>query len=210
MRILEVALELFGVQGFADTSVRELAARAEVNLAAVNYHFRSKENLWLEALRYGFSETVLPCHLMHAQLVRAREEGTIDAAETALCNTIHIFLKDVVGPGQKHWAMFVRERLNPGPAMLMVMREYFEPMGAAFGGILRLLLPDAPQEKINLLVISIIGQCVHIRMGAPTIKYLGGYEPASAEFLEMAAAHIAEFSIYAVRGVRGTLPPKES
>jgi AcrR family transcriptional regulator len=210
VRILEVALQLFGARGFADTSVRDLAARAEVNLAAVNYHFRSKENLWLEALRYGFSDTVLPCHKMHAELHIARREGTIEAAETALRNSIHIFLKEVVGPEQKHWAMFVRERLNPGPAMEMVMREYFEPLGNAFGGILLMLLPDHPPEKIKLCLTSIIGQCVHIRMAAPTIQFFSGYDPASPEFLEMTANHIAEFSINAVRGMRGTLAARDS
>lgn len=43
--ILDAAEALFGEQGFAATSLRQLTARAGVNLAAVNYHFGSKEDL---------------------------------------------------------------------------------------------------------------------------------------------------------------------
>src|SRR3954449_8585545 len=48
-RILDVAEELFMLHGFEGTSMRVLTARAGVNLAAVNYHFGSKDAL-IEAL----------------------------------------------------------------------------------------------------------------------------------------------------------------
>src|SRR6478672_8382007 len=48
-RILDVAERLFADQGFAGTSLRGIIADAGVNLAAVHYHFRSKEAL-LEAV----------------------------------------------------------------------------------------------------------------------------------------------------------------
>src|SRR3954470_17942111 len=44
-RILDAAEELFMQHGFEATSMRALTARAEVNLAAVNYHFGSKHAL---------------------------------------------------------------------------------------------------------------------------------------------------------------------
>ena len=53
-RIMEVARILFADQGFDGTSVREIAKAAEVNVASVNYHFISKENLYTEILRQGY------------------------------------------------------------------------------------------------------------------------------------------------------------
>lgn len=44
-RILDAAERLFAEQGFAATSLRQITAEAQVNLAAVNYHFKSKEAL---------------------------------------------------------------------------------------------------------------------------------------------------------------------
>src|SRR6266581_577001 len=48
-RILDVAEELFMLHGFEGTSMRLLTSTAGVNLAAVNYHFGSKDAL-IEAL----------------------------------------------------------------------------------------------------------------------------------------------------------------
>ncbi|MBS7455971.1 TetR family transcriptional regulator [Coralloluteibacterium stylophorae] len=50
-RILAAAEELFARQGFAGTSLREVTRRANVNIAAVNYHFGSKDNLVNEVFR---------------------------------------------------------------------------------------------------------------------------------------------------------------
>ena len=44
-RILDAAEELFAERGVADTSVRNITEKAGVNVAAVNYHFGSRENL---------------------------------------------------------------------------------------------------------------------------------------------------------------------
>lgn len=44
-RILDAAEKLFGKNGFDATSLRDITAEADVNLAAVNYHFQSKESL---------------------------------------------------------------------------------------------------------------------------------------------------------------------
>ena len=50
-RILYAAEALFAQQGFAATSLRQVTGRADVNIAAVNYHFGSKENLVNEVFR---------------------------------------------------------------------------------------------------------------------------------------------------------------
>src|SRR6266446_10016180 len=45
IRILDAAEKLFGKNGFDATSLRDITAEAQVNLAAVNYHFQSKDSL---------------------------------------------------------------------------------------------------------------------------------------------------------------------
>src|SRR5712692_10160930 len=44
-RILDAAEKLFGTDGFEATSLRDITTNAQVNLAAVNYHFQSKDSL---------------------------------------------------------------------------------------------------------------------------------------------------------------------
>ena len=50
-RLLEAAGEIFAEKGFEGGQVRKIKDRADVNIAAVNYYFRSKEHLYIEAVK---------------------------------------------------------------------------------------------------------------------------------------------------------------
>ena len=50
-RILKTAARLFAERGYEATSIRTLAAKARVNQAAINYHFKTKDGLYREVLR---------------------------------------------------------------------------------------------------------------------------------------------------------------
>jgi AcrR family transcriptional regulator len=54
--LLQAAKQLVGERGYARTSVRELAAAAGTNIAAVNYHFGSRERLLNQAVLEYFLE----------------------------------------------------------------------------------------------------------------------------------------------------------
>lgn len=56
-KILSAARELFEEKGFDLTSVREIAARAGVNVALINYHFGSKENLLFTTMETSMDTT---------------------------------------------------------------------------------------------------------------------------------------------------------
>src|SRR6476660_6733632 len=71
-RILDAAEELFMLHGFEGTSMRLLTSKAGVNLAAVNYHFGSKDAL-IEAL---FRRRLDPMNAARiAELARLEEEA---------------------------------------------------------------------------------------------------------------------------------------
>jgi AcrR family transcriptional regulator len=52
--IIRAATDLFAEKGFDGASVREIVARARVNQAAINYHFKGKDGLYGEVLRSAF------------------------------------------------------------------------------------------------------------------------------------------------------------
>ncbi len=58
-RILNAAELLFADKGFSGTSLREITSIAEVNLAAVNYHFGSKKEL-IKALMKRYLDVLAP------------------------------------------------------------------------------------------------------------------------------------------------------
>lgn len=55
-KILHKAFELFGRFGYAGTSIRQIAQESGVNLAAINYHFQNKENLFWEIMLETYKE----------------------------------------------------------------------------------------------------------------------------------------------------------
>jgi len=69
-KILDAAEALFAEHGFEGASMRMITARAGVNLAAVNYHFGSKENLLREIFRRRLAEITEERRRRLAQLQR--------------------------------------------------------------------------------------------------------------------------------------------
>lgn len=49
--ILKVTLDIIKEEGFEGVTIRKIASRAKVNIALINYHFGSKDNLISEALK---------------------------------------------------------------------------------------------------------------------------------------------------------------
>ncbi|WP_437918144.1 TetR/AcrR family transcriptional regulator [Sphingobacterium sp. LRF_L2] len=53
LEIIEIAKSLFAQNGFDATSVRDIAQRANINVAMINYYFNSKENLLETIIEHG-------------------------------------------------------------------------------------------------------------------------------------------------------------
>lgn len=68
-RLIIVALEAFSINGYEGASIRNIAEKAEVNIAAINYHFGSKHNLYWAVMSYThhvFKEKLKEMALMTA------------------------------------------------------------------------------------------------------------------------------------------------
>jgi len=55
-RLIAAARQIFADRGFRAATVRQIAALAGTNLASINYHFKSKEALYLAVLRQSFTQ----------------------------------------------------------------------------------------------------------------------------------------------------------
>ena len=56
--LLEAAGEIFAAKGFRETTIAEICRQAKANTAAINYHFGSKEALYVESWRYAFTRSL--------------------------------------------------------------------------------------------------------------------------------------------------------
>jgi TetR/AcrR family transcriptional regulator, regulator of cefoperazone and chloramphenicol sensitivity len=54
--IMKAAVQLFADKGYQGASVRDIVAKARVNQAAINYHFKGKDGLYFELLKTAFEK----------------------------------------------------------------------------------------------------------------------------------------------------------
>ena len=155
-RILAAALEHFGRYGFAGASVRAICESAGANGAAINYHFRSKEQLYLAVFRRLFEDFGLP-------LTRL-PDGVHDAASwsAAVEEWVVTVLGWMVSDDPPHcWStrLFTHERHTPSSALPFLIEHCFRPVRDSLDRLVRMGLPaDADEATVTIWSTSILGQ----------------------------------------------------
>ncbi|MDA0666540.1 MAG: TetR/AcrR family transcriptional regulator [Planctomycetota bacterium] len=172
-RIITAAQELFGEQGYPATSLREITARADVNLAAVNYHFGSKENLLHEIVRHCLKPLNEERMRGLDQLeIASRESGT----PLALRDVIHAFLE----PAVRLFSSTIKEALpcmmarlhhELTPGLEDLMNQIISPVVARFVASVQLTLPEHKPKEIILRGHFMMGSLLHLMDTSPDFMY---------------------------------------
>src|SRR3954447_17308427 len=197
-RLLEAAGEEFAEKGFDAARIRSICRRAGANLAAVNYHFGDKGQLYVAA--------VLEAHRcgMVKPPESARQEGT--AAEQ-LRQYIHFFLSNVAAMNRQkngwHHALMLREMLQPTGASETLVREAIRPRFERLKEILRQVCPEADELRLDALGFSVVGQCLHYKLAGEVAERLVGPEAYEALDLDYLTDHVSGLCLAAL----GLAPP---
>lgn len=159
-RILEAAERLFARDGFDATSLRAITAEAKVNLAAVNYHFQSKEAL----VQAVIGRRLGPINARRIALLDAYEAEAA-GAPVALDRILDAFLRPVIEFCSHHAQGIVpllgRLYTEPGDFAPRLYQQHFEPMAQRFAPALSRALPDLPREELFWRMHFAIGAMAH-------------------------------------------------
>jgi TetR/AcrR family transcriptional regulator, regulator of cefoperazone and chloramphenicol sensitivity len=191
-RLLEGAGEEFAEKGFELARVRAICDRAGANLAAINYHFGDKEHLYVEVLREA--------HRCGLDPQEERFDRRLSPAER-LRTFIHHFLGRVLAMNQpEDWQhrLMLREMLSPTPFSEVLVREMIRPRFEFIKGLMREICPEADDRRLNALVFSVIGQCLHYKMARRVTERLIGDEGYRALDLDYLTGHITAFCLAAL------------
>jgi AcrR family transcriptional regulator len=189
-RLLATAERLFAERGYAATSVRQITDAAGANLGAVNYHFRSKENLYKEVFARRVS-------LLRDPLL-AVTRNTADLARGDLDEALRIFGRAFVAPlkdrgsSQRLRNLFTRETIEGYLPPGLLLKEYLLPIIRALTGIMRRARPDLTLTTVQACAHSFLAQLLHIVKGAGVVM------TPTDEQLE----HVVRFTVAAVRHVK--------
>ncbi|MBI4854209.1 MAG: CerR family C-terminal domain-containing protein [Acidobacteria bacterium] len=200
-RILSVAEKLFAERGLAATSIRDLAREAGVNIAAVNYYFGSKENLYLETLRHTFQKTVVSSPKFDQLLKEAQIAKTPKAAQQAIREYIKVFLQLILtsDEARRHACLMSREINDPTPALDVIVEEFILPKHQALAALIVQAQPLLAESKdLPFYTISIVSQCLHYHFALPVALKLLNKKEMTPELINQIAKHIASFSLQAL------------
>ena len=193
-RILDEAEALFALKGYDAVSVREITGAANCNLAAVNYHFGNKKNLYLEVFRSRWlprADSIKKCFQESLQasspinpsavvqsLVRAFLEGPFSEEER-----------------KRHHQLISGELAKPTEAFEIIADQALRPMFDRLFKDLRCVLPDDIEEKkLALNICSLLAMVLYFNFARILISSFTGCD-YDADFKKRLVDHIVEFSI---------------
>ncbi|MBI2286275.1 MAG: CerR family C-terminal domain-containing protein [Nitrosomonadales bacterium] len=192
-RLLDAAREVFSQHGFQGATVREICRRAEANVAAVNYHFGSKDGLLAEALNFA------PLKAM--QLANIEAGG---APEMRLCLFIRDFMLMLLDEtnGSLPCRIMARELADPTPALDKIVREAIAPLHEFLGELLREIAGEKTGEaELRRCMHSILGQCLYYRHSHPVLQRLHPRLRYDQKEIAAIALHIADFSLAGINAI---------
>jgi TetR/AcrR family transcriptional regulator, regulator of cefoperazone and chloramphenicol sensitivity len=196
-RILEAAGPLFAAAGFDATSVRDITQAAATNVAAVNYHFRSKEDLYVETVRLAAES----CNDLTPLPVWEQDVP----AEQKLRDFLRAFLTRILRDDVPEWhrLLIMRELAQPhGEACEVFVENFVKPCFTMLMSIFEELLPaHVTAEERHLIGGSIVGQILHHHHARNIIPLLVGPREYRGYTIERLTEHIWRFSLAALRGL---------
>src|SRR4051794_27967232 len=178
-RILDAAEELFMQHGFEGTSMRLLTTRAAVNLAAVNYHFGSKDAL-IEAV---FRRRLDP---MNAARLGALEKAESEAAGRPLAPEAIIrafvgeslrMVEDAKGGGRNFIRLLGRTYTEPAKAIRALIGQMYAPTMERYKAALERALPQMPREELVWRMHFMFGTLSYTLAATDAVQLIAGCKP---------------------------------
>src|SRR5581483_7759600 len=195
-RLLAAASELFAERGFHGTTIRDIAARAGVNVAAGHYHYGSKKALYLEVLRAQFAEVQALFRARGAALPRGPLAAPPRALRAMLRARVQVMLELLIGPPPGlHGTLMQREMCDPSEALPVIVDEFIAPMVREMREITARLVPGLDGKALERSVFSITGQALFYRFTMPAMLRLLAVPAYPGGFSRQLAEHITEFSL---------------
>jgi AcrR family transcriptional regulator len=204
-RILDAAESLFMEHGFEATSLRSITAAAAVNLAAVNYHFGSKEELFQAVLTRRLDP-------MNQRRLAHLDRFERDTAATPLsCERIIVALfipalelaRDPELGGKNFLRLLGRAYADPAPFIRRFLSEQYAQMIARFKAAFGRALPHLPKKELSWRLHFIMGALSYTLAGTDALKLIAELNPRVPANDEILLRRLAPFLL---AGLKAPLP----
>lgn len=203
-RVLLAAEKLFAKNGYDGAGMREIAREAEANLAAVHYHFGTKQALLCELLRL---RGVPIAEQRMERLAELRERGPFDLESVLRAFLEPAFFGNPSGALDHSPYAELRARLSlENEAMTReVLAEIFDESSRAYIQAIRECLPDLPDEDLYFKFHFMLSTMFYAMLNTGRVTELSG-GTADTSNPKKVIEHLLPFLVV---GFRESVPVKE-
>ena len=194
-RILDAAETLFAQYGFGGTSLRQVTSQADVNIAAVNYHFGSKENLVNEVFRRRMDDMT---SLRLSQLKTALEKhpGELQPVLAAFVEPALAMSQDRHGGGA-FVRVVARAYAEKNDGLRKFLSDHYGHVLREFGKAIATCVPGLSKEELYWRLDFLSGALTYAMADFGLIKRPA--EVAEAAHRERAARELIRFAEAGIR-----------
>ena len=192
--IIRAAGRIFVEKGYRATTIRQICAEADVNIAAVNYHFGDKKNLYTAVISYYKDSAFKKFPLDYG--IRENDSPRSKITSFIYAMAMRIFGEDSEPQFGK---LLVRELIEPTGELDNLINDIFRPPFLKLSSIVREILGETATEKnVFLCTMSIIGQCLYFRHSPRMASRIMKNENFSRKEIQTLSDHISRFSLAAL------------
>jgi len=204
-RILDTAESLFMEHGFEATSLRSITAAAQVNLAAVNYHFGSKEELFQSVLtrRLDPMNDARLGLLTRLEAQAAPRALSCEKILTALFVPALDLARDPERGGKNFLRLLGRAYADPAPFIRRFLSMQYAQMIARFKAAFARALPNLPRKELSWRLHFIMGALSYTLAGTDALKLIAELNPHETDNDEILLRRLAPFLL---AGLKAPLP----
>jgi AcrR family transcriptional regulator len=179
IRILDAAEELFMQHGFEGASMRMLTAKAGVNLAAINYHFGSKDAL-VEAVfrrRLDVMNAERIAELEHLEQAAAGAPLSAEAIIRAFIGASLRMIEDARGGGRNFIRLLGRAYTEPAKPIRALIGQMYAPAMERFKAAFVRALPELPKDELVWRMHFMFGTLAYTLAATDTVQLIAGAKP---------------------------------
>lgn len=192
-RILDAAETLFSEHGFAETSMRDITKVAEVNLASINYHFGSKEEL----INAVFMRCVQPlAEALRENLEHMKDnisDESLDQSLRALVTAGLNSSRGMKGGGGIFIRLLSRAYADPEASIRNYLVKQHENVLTAYVHMLAQVLPDVPPEEIYWRAYYMLGSLMFVMSSEATLRNIARKEYSFQTSDEQVVTYLVKF-----------------
>jgi AcrR family transcriptional regulator len=194
-RILDAAEQLFMEHGFEATSLRQLTSAAGVNLAAVNYHFGTKEELFQAVL----TRRLDPMNQERIELLDKVEReangkpATCEKILAAMMIPALRLARDEKRGGKNFLRLLGRAYADPAPFIRHFLSAQYAGMIVRYKEAFGRALPHLPRQELTFRLHFVMGALSYTLAGTDALKLVAQMVNTEKDNDELLLQRLAPF-----------------